>query len=122
MKYKAKYYWMYVYHKDIYIAKFKTKDSNLLKLSTYLSQDMIISGMKKGYKISHQIILHTHFADMLAKQRLNCQKVRKSDLQMFLSSHMALYKFGAISSDNFLFHKKKVVKKQNGNHKQRQIQ
>ena len=111
MKHKPKYYWMYIYHKDQYLAKFKTKDDNLQRLSKYLSDQIIRSGMEKGYKISDQIKLHTHFADMIAKQRQNCQKVRASDLQMLLHSHMSLLRFGAISSDDFLFLKKKLSKK-----------
>ena len=122
MKYKAKYYWLYIYHNDIYLGKFKTIDDDLHKLSKYLSEDIIRSGMKKGYTISHQIILHTAFADMIAKQRQNCQKVRASDLRMLLSSHMSLLRFGAISADNFLFLKKKLRKSKNGCVKQRQIQ
>lgn len=107
MKHKPKYYWMYIYHNDIYLAKYKTKDDNLEKLSKYLSEDIIRGGMEKGYKISHQIKLHTHFADMLVKQKQDCKKIRASDLRMFIHSHMSLYRFGAISSDNFLFLKKK---------------
>ena len=114
MKHKPKYYWMYIYHKDQYLAKFKTKNDNLKELSKYLSDQIIRSGMEKGYKIYHQIFLHTHFADMIEKQRQNCQKVRKSDIDMLLHSHMSLYRFGANSSYDFLFLKKKVIKSKNG--------
>ena len=114
MKYKPEYYWLYIYHNDIYLGKFKTIDDNLQKLSKHLSEDIIRSGMSKGYKISHQILLHNAFADMIAKQRQNCQKVRSSDIRMILSSHMSLYRFGNIPSTNFLFLKKKVSKSKNG--------
>jgi len=122
MKHKPKYYWMYIYHNDIYLAKFKTKNDNLQELSKYLSDQIIRSGMEKGYKISQQIFLHTHFADMIAKQRQNCQKVRRSDIDMLLHSHMSLLRFGAISSDNFLFLKKKITKSKNGINLQTKVQ
>ena len=122
MKYKAEYYWLYLYHNDIYLGKFKTIDDNLKKLSKHLSEDIIRSGMLKGYTINHQIILHNAFANMIAKQRKNCQKVRASDLRMLLSSHMSLYRFGNIPSTNFLFLKKKVIKSKNGVNLQTKVQ
>ena len=115
-------YNLYIYHDNIYIGKFKTTTNDMTKLNKYLSEDLIRGGMQKGFTIPYQILVHNEFAEMLKEQRVNCKKVRSSDLIMFLHSQMALHRFGQKSTDDFLFLKKKVVKKQNGNHKQRQIQ
>ena len=104
---KKNIYNLYIYHNDVYLGKYKTVTNNLQKLSKDLSEDIIRDGMKRGFKINQQIQLHTHFADIIAKQRENCQKIRASDLRMLIHSQMSLYRFGSVPSTNFLFLKKK---------------
>ena len=122
MKQKKTIYNLYIYHDDIFLANFKTTTNDIFLLNKNLSEDLIRGGMKKGYTIPFQILVHNEFADMIKKQRINCEKVRASDLRMLLSSQMALHRFGKKSSDDFLFLKKKVVKKQNGSHLQTKVQ
>ena len=121
MTYK-KIYNLYIYHKDVYLATFKTTTNDMSILNKYLSEDLIRGGMEKGFGIKEQILIHTEFAEMIYKQRINCQKIRSSDLIMLLHSQMSLHRFNKKSSDDFLFLKKKVRKSKNGCNKQRQIQ
>ena len=114
-----KIYNLYIYHNDVYLAKFKTTTNDMTKLNKYLSESLIRGGMEKGYGINEQILIHTEFADMIYKQRINCEKVRASDLMMLLHSQMALHRFNKKSTDDFLFLKKKVRKSKNGCIKQR---
>ena len=114
-----KIYNLYIYHNDIFLAKFKTTTNDISKLNKYLSEDLIRGGMEKGYTIPYQILVHYQFAEMIAKQRENCQKVRASDLMMLLHSQMALHRFGKKDTNDFLFLKKKVRKNINGCVKQR---
>ena len=114
-----KIYNLYIYHNDIFLAKFKTTTNDMSKLNKYLSEDLIRGGMEKGYTIPYQILVHYQFAEMIAKQRENCQKVRASDLMMLLHSQMALHRFGKKDTNDFLFLKKKVRKNINGCVKQR---
>ena len=112
-------YNLYIYHNDIYLGKYKTTTNDIYKLNKYLSEDLIRGGMEKGYTIYHQTLVHNEFADMIAKQRINCEKVRASDLLMLLHSQMALHRFGKKDTTDFLFLKKKVSKHINGCVKQR---
>ena len=105
-------YNLYIYHDNIYIAKFKTTTNDMTKLNKYLSEDLIRGGMRKGFNIPFQILIHNEFADMIRRQRINCEKVRSTDLKMLLSSQMALHRFGKKSTDDFLFLKKKGGKAQ----------
>jgi len=117
-----KIYNLYIYHKHTYLAKFKTTTNDMTKLNKYLSEDLIRGGMEKGFTIPYQIIVHNEFADMIYKQRINCEKIRASDLMMLLHSQMALHRFNKKSSDDFLFLKKKVRKSKNGCIQQTKIQ
>ena len=119
---KKKIYNLYLYHNDIYLATFKTTTNDMTKLNKYLSEDLIRNGFQKGFGIKEQILIHTEFAEMIRRQRINCEKVRSSDLIMLLHSQMILHRFNKKSSDDFLFLKKKVRKSKNGCNKQRQIQ
>tara|TARA_R110002020_G_scaffold267971_1_gene483157 strand:- start:1105 stop:1464 length:360 start_codon:yes stop_codon:yes gene_type:complete len=112
-------YNLYIYHNDIYLGKYKTTTDDIFLLNKYLSEDLIRGGMEKGYTIYHQILVHYEFAEMIAKQRINCEKVRSSDLLMLLHSQMALHRFGKKDTTDFLFLKKKVGKNINGCLKQR---
>ena len=114
-----KIYNLYIYHNDVYLAKFKTTTNDMTKLNKYLSESLIRGGMEKGFGIKEQILVHTEFAEMIYKQRINCEKVRASDLMMLLHSQMALHRFNKKSTDDFLFLKKKVRKSKNGCIKQR---
>ena len=115
-------YNLYLYHKDTYLATFKTTTNDMTKLNKYLSETLIRGGMEKGYTIQDQILVHTEFAEMIYKQRKNCEKVRASDLMMLLHSQMALNRFGKKSTEDFLFLKKKVRQSKNGCNKQTKIQ
>ena len=95
-------YNLYIYHNDTFLAKFKTTTNDMTKLNKYLSEDLIRGGMDKGFTIPHQILVHTEFAEMIYKQRINCQKVRASDLMMLLHSQMALHRFNKKSTEDFL--------------------
>jgi len=117
-----KIYNLYLYHNHTYLAKFKTTTNDMFKLNKYLSEDLIRGGMEKGYTIPYQILIHQEFANMIYKQRINCEKVRASDLMMLLHSQMALHRFGKKSTDDFLFLKKKVRKIKNGCIQQTKIQ
>tara|TARA_R110001599_G_scaffold348736_1_gene576263 strand:- start:401 stop:760 length:360 start_codon:yes stop_codon:yes gene_type:complete len=115
-------YNLYIYHDNIYIGKFKTTTNDMTKLNKYLSEDLIRGGMQKGFTIPYQILIHNEFAEMIRRQRINCEKVRASDLMMFLHSQMALHRFGQKSTDDFLFLKKKLCKNKNGSNLQTKVQ
>ena len=100
-------YNLYLYHNDIYLGKYKTTTNNIFLLNKYLSEDLIRGGMEKGFTIPLQTIVHQEFADIICKQRINCEKVRSSDLRMLLHSQMALHRFGKKDTTDFLFLKKK---------------
>ena len=110
MNKKKTIYNLYIYHNDIFLAKFKTTTDDIFLLNKYLSEDLIRGGMEKGFTIPYQILVHIEFADMIKKQRINCEKVRASDLKMLLHSQMALHRFGKKDTTDFLFLKKKLVK------------
>ena len=109
-----KIYNLYIYHNDVFLARFKTTTNDMSKLNKYLSEDLIRGGMEKGFSIPYQILVHNEFADMIYKQRINSQKVRASDLMMLLHSQMALHRFGKKDTNDFLFLKKKVRKNKHG--------
>ena len=115
-------YNLYIYHKDVFLAKFKTTTNDMSILNKYLSEDLIRGGMEKGFTIPFQIAVHYEFAEMIYKQRINSQKVRASDLRILLNSQMALHRFGKKSSDDFLFLKKKLRKSKNGINLQTKVQ
>jgi hypothetical protein len=115
-------YNLYLYHNEIFLAKYKTTTNDIFLLNKYLSENIIRDGMKKGFTIPYQILIHNEFADMIKKQRINCHKVRASDLRMLLHSQMALHRFGKKSTDDFLFLKKKISKSKNGSHLQTKVQ
>tara|TARA_R110002012_G_scaffold129064_1_gene281427 strand:+ start:468 stop:824 length:357 start_codon:yes stop_codon:yes gene_type:complete len=116
---QKKIYNLYLYHNDVFLAKYKTTTNDIFLLNKYLSENLIRDGMKKGFTIPYQILIHNEFANMIKKQRINCHKVRASDLKMLLHSQMALHRFGKKSTDDFLFLKKKISKSKNGCVKQR---
>ena len=122
MKQKKTIYNLYIYHDDIFLANFKTTTNDIFLLNKYLSEDLIRGGMKKGYTIPFQILVHNEFADMIKKQRINCEKIRASDLKMLLHSQMALHRFGEKDTDDFLFLKKKITKSKNGFNLQTKVQ
>ena len=110
MNKKKTIYNLYLYHNDVFLAKYKTTTNDIFLLNKYLSENLIRHGMKKGFTIPYQILVHIEFADMIKKQRINCEKVRASDLKMLLHSQMALHRFGKKDTTDFLFLKKKLVK------------
>ncbi len=102
-------YKLYLYNdnEDI-IGKYTTKGDDMEKVYQTFGARIIRQGFKSGMSIPQQIITYQEYIKVINKQKENCEKIRASDLLMYLSCYCALYKFKTIEGDHmFLKIKKK---------------
>lgn len=116
-----KYYKLYIYHDDIFIAKFKVKTNNICILNKYYTEDIIRDGMIRGMNINQQTLCYNTFCDLIKKQTINCEKIKLTDFMMFMTCSLALHRFNKKDTNDFLFLKIKSNKHKHGCHKQTKI-
>ena len=117
----TKYYKLYIYNDDIFIAKFKMKTNDSFILEKYYTEYLIRDGFKRGQTMQTQILFFKKFCDIITKQTINCEKIKLTDFMMFLTCSLALHRFGIKDTNDFLFLKIKYSKHINGSHLQTKI-
>lgn len=85
-------YYLYLFYKDFRIGKYKCTIDDIDLIYEDVGKNMILDGFQKGYNIDKQIEKYKIFMEQLHKQKINCEKIRASDIYLYLSSFMALYK------------------------------
>jgi hypothetical protein len=100
-------YRLYLYENDIIIGKFKTRTDDMDLIYKEYGEEIILDGLRKGFCIDKQIDKYKLFIEGINKQKSNCEKIRASDLYMYLCCYSALYKFNKVSEDHMFFKKKK---------------
>jgi len=100
-------YKLYLYYKDIRISKWNTIGDDWEEVYNEYSKDLIVKGFRGGVNMKSQIKTSKLFLDLLHERKVNCEKIKASDLIIAMSCYFLLVKFKEIDTDNFLFLKKK---------------
>ena len=100
-------YRLYLYDNDIVIGKFKTRTDDMDLIYKEYGEEIILNGLRKKFSIEQQTNKYKSFIEAINKQKSNCEKIRASDLYMYLSCYSALYKFNQVNDDHMFFKKKK---------------
>ena len=108
-------YKLYLWHKNERMCKFNVLDNDPDKVYDCYSKKLIINGFKNNIDVKKQVLIMKRLMDELYQQKINCQKIRASDLLMFLSCFFAVRKLDEMDTDNFIF--LKVKNKNNKNSK-----
>lgn len=104
-------YRLYLSDGDVTIGKYKTKTDDMDLIYKEYGEEIIVDGLRKGFSIENQTIKYKLFIEAIHKQKRNCQKIRASDLYMYLSCYTALYKLNKETDDPMFFKIKKKKKK-----------
>ena len=104
-------YRLYLYDNDIVIGKYKTTTDDMTLIYKEYGEEIILDGLRKGFSIEQQTTKYKIFIEAIHKQKSNCQKIRASDLYMYLSCYSALYKFNKEDDDPMFFKVKKKKRK-----------
>ena len=100
-------YTMYLYHNDERIFKNKLFTDDIQKIYHDMSYKLIINGLKNNISIDKQISTYKIFMDKIYKMKINCYKIRASDLLMYCSCFFALHKMNQVSPDDCIIIKNK---------------
>lgn len=100
-------YTLYLYHNNERMFKHKLLTDNMQTIYDEMSHELIINGFKNNMNLDKQIDTYKKFMDKLYKQKINCYKIRASDLLMYCSCYFALYKFNKIPLDDCIIIKNK---------------
>jgi hypothetical protein len=93
-------YNMYLYDNESMIGKFKTKGDDMEEVYKSFGSKIVRNGFENGYTIPMQILKYQTFIKSINKQKDNCEKIRASDLYMYLSCYCALYKLNGLQNNN----------------------
>jgi hypothetical protein len=100
-------YNLYLHHGDYTMGKYKVRGDDMDKVYQCFGAKIIRQGFEYGVSIPQQIKKYQSFMKAIQKQKENCEKIRASDLYMYLSCYCALYKFHAIEEDHMFLKIKK---------------
>ena len=85
------------YYKGLLICGWALSEKKTL--AQYLYQGEYIIKKSKGVPIMTQVKSYRIFCNMIHRRKLNKQPIRKSDLELFVSSLMALLRLRIIDND-----------------------
>ena len=108
-------YKLYLWHKNERMCKFNVEGDDPEKVYDCYSKKLIINGFKNNIDVKKQVLIMKKLMYELYQQKINCQKIRASDLLMYLSCFFAVRKLDEMDTDNFIF--LKVKNKNNKNSK-----
>ncbi len=100
-------YKLHLYYKNELIGKYNTRTDDWNDMYNEMTYAIIKQGFQSGHTIPQQIKKFKIYCEAIYKQKINCEKIRHSDFYMFLTCYFALVKYNIISTDNFIFIKKK---------------
>lgn len=103
-------YNLYLFYNDTYICSNQTVGDDWEKVYNQMSLKVIKECMEIN-NFKHIITTCTAFCDKIEKQKRHCEKIKITDLMMFISCYFILYKFQKIDSCNFMFLKRKNKKR-----------
>lgn len=95
-----KQYNLYLHHGENIMGKYKVRGDDMEKVYQSFGAKVIRQGFERGVSIPQQIAKYQSFMKAIQKQKDNCEKIRASDLYIYLSCYCALYKFHAIEEDH----------------------
>ena len=105
-------YNLYLTHGDILIGKYKVLTTDLKKIYNEMGAHVVIQGFKSGNNIEAQIKKYKYFIDYIHTQKINCYKIKASDLIMYLTCYLCLDKFNVDVEEPIFLKIKKKKKRQ----------
>lgn len=94
-------YKLYIFNDEDIICTFKFKQKNMEEVYNKYGKNLVESGLKTGYSISIQTLKYKKFINEINKRKRHCNKIRKSDLHLYLNIYSALWKFNQIEDNCF---------------------
>lgn len=104
-------YNLYLYHNDIFIAKYGLDHNNINLLLKEYTQKCLETAFRNNISIDKQIKTMNKFCNNIAKMKEHCYKVKMSDLILFLNTALCLFRYNQKSWDDFILIKIKKKKK-----------
>tara|TARA_R100000935_G_scaffold26672_1_gene46645 strand:+ start:4839 stop:5183 length:345 start_codon:yes stop_codon:yes gene_type:complete len=103
-------YTLYLFYEDTYLAKYKVRSDDWKNIYKEYSEKTIILGMKIGWKLKDQNKKCKWFITDYEKRVRHCERTKKSDLMLLLSTFFIRYKMNDTKCD-FIFLKNKIKPK-----------
>jgi hypothetical protein len=98
---------LYMYYKDQLLCKWDGEGNDWEEIYKQYSKPVMEQSLRSGVSLKKQLIISKTCVEHIYKQKINCYKIRASDLYILLAPYFMLVKFGILSTDNFIFLKKK---------------
>ena len=91
-------YKLYLHNNDILIYKCIIWTNDIMEIANHYGTPLIEKGLRNGVNLWQQINILNLFMKGIYKQKINCYKIRKTDLDMYLASYCALLKLNRIEN------------------------
>ena len=101
-------YTQYIFHENNLICQFKTKGDSLDDMFRLQAKTVMENAIREhNVPIYKQINTYIEYCKVIEKKKLDCFKVRTSDLLLYATCFSTLVKFGIKDRDDCIFLKDK---------------
>ena len=91
-------YRFYLHQKNILIYNCIIWTDDLNILMNHFGKTTIEKGLRRGFNIEQQIHYYKKFINTIYKRKINCYKIRSSDLDLYFASFFVLMKLKQIDN------------------------
>jgi len=89
-------YNLYLHHDNMLMLKYRIWTNDLNELCTKFATPCLKKGLHKGYSLEFQSKYYKRFMRELEREKFNCYKIKKTEIDLYLVCYLSLYKLKKI--------------------------